>query len=447
MELLNSPQSRGLRHAFAAERAAGKINDLPDDVAPLPVKSAGVIGAGTMGRGIAMVLINAGIPTILVEANPDALAAGMKGIGQTYQKAVDRGRMSPEAAERTQSLLTTSLDYASLSDVDLVIEAVFEDMKVKEDVFSKLDRICKPGAILASNTSGLDLNQIAKLTARPESVIGLHFFSPPVQMKLLEVVRGAATADNVLKTAMLLSRKLGKIAVVSGVCEGFIGNRMLGRYLSAANELVDIGAEPQQVDQALEDFGFAMGLFRVADLAGLDIAHAGRQRRAAANPDKPYEPVFADRLYEAGRLGQKSGSGWYRYEPGQRDPLPDPEVTKMLADWRKERGITPRTVTNEEIVEHCIYALVNEGAHILDEGIAQRSGDIDVVYLNGYGFPRFRGGPMHYAAEIGLPEVVQALRRIADETPGNADQWRPAPLLEDLAARKASWSDLAPKAQ
>ena len=439
MSLLDSAQSRALRHAFAAERAAGKVEGLPDGIATLPVKSAGVIGAGTMGRGIAMVLANAGIPTVLVEANPDALAAGMAAIRQTYETATARGRMSADAAGRTLSLISPVLGYDTLGSVDLVVEAVFESMQVKADVFAKLDAVCKQGAILASNTSGLDLNRIAALTSRPQNVIGLHFFSPPVQMKLLEVVRGAATDPEVLATAMALARRLGKIAVVSGVCEGFIGNRMLGRYSAAANELVHMGAEPQQVDQALQDFGFAMGLFRVSDLAGIDIAHAGRLRRAAANPGTPLAPAFTDRLYEAGRLGQKTGSGWYRYEPGQRQPIPDPKVTAMLAEWRREHGMTPRAVSDKEIVERCIYALVNEGARILADGIAQRSGDIDVVYLNGYGFPRFRGGPMHYAAEVGLPRVVATLRRIASESPADAAFWTPAPLLEDLAARGAGW--------
>jgi 3-hydroxyacyl-CoA dehydrogenase len=334
------------------------------------------------------------------------------------------------------ALITPTLEYAGLADVDLVIEAVFENMAVKEQVFTQLDAVCKPGAILASNTSYLDLNKIAAFTRRPADVVGLHFFSPANVMRLLEVVRGAATAPDVLATAMALGKKIKKVAVVSGVCDGFIGNRMLARYGAAANALIVAGATPQQVDQALERFGFAMGPFRVGDLAGLDIGWATRKRRAE-EAGVPYDPVIADRICELGRFGQKTGSGWYRYEAGVREPIPDPVVDQIIADYRAAKGVTPRPVSDEEVVQRCVFALVNEGARILAEGIAARASDIDLVYLNGYGFPKHRGGPMCYANEVGLATVVQALQRFAAE-PGADASWQPAPRLLQGAAEGGS---------
>ncbi|MEN9544391.1 MAG: 3-hydroxyacyl-CoA dehydrogenase, partial [Pseudomonadota bacterium] len=324
---------------------------------------------------------------------------------------------------------TTALD--GLAGCDLVIEAVFEDMKVKEAVFRKLDEVCKPGAILASNTSTLDLDAIAAFTQRPQDVLGLHFFSPANVMRLLEVVRGAKTAPDVLATCMNVARKIRKIAVVSGVCDGFIGNRMLARYGAAAAGLLNAGALPQQVDGALQAFGMAMGPYRMGDLAGLDIGWATRKRKAA-EAGVEFKPGIADKLCEAGRFGQKTGAGWYRYEAGARDPIPDPVTQQIIDQYRADHGITPRKIDDSEIIERCMFALVNEGARILAEGIAARASDIDVVYLNGYGYPQHRGGPMLYADTVGLPTVVRALRRFAAE-PGADPSWQPAPLLVQLA--------------
>jgi 3-hydroxyacyl-CoA dehydrogenase len=319
-----------------------------------------------------------------------------------------------------------------LKDVDLVIEAVFENLEVKRQVFLKLDAVIRAGAILASNTSALNLDTIAAFTRRPQDVIGLHFFSPANVMRLLEIVRGKATADDVLVTAMALAKRIKKIAVIAGVCDGFIGNRMVARYGQAAHDLLLAGAAPEQIDKALEKFGMAMGPFRMNDLAGLDVGAMWRKRLAAENPDKDYANV-ADLLVDAGRHGQKSGAGWYRYPPGSRTPVPDPDVTAFIEKFRAARGITPRTVTDEEIVQRCIYALINEGARIVEEGIAQRSSDIDIVYLNGYGFPAYRGGPMFYADQVGLAEVVRALKRIAAAAGAQAASWQPAKLLARLA--------------
>jgi 3-hydroxyacyl-CoA dehydrogenase len=429
--LMATPESRALRHVFAAERAAAKIPDVAEDTPLRPIAKVGVIGAGTMGGGIAMNFVNAGIPVVLLETTLDALDRGIATIRRNYESSMKRGKLAPAQLDQRLSLITPTLAYDGLRDADLVIEAVFENMDVKQQVFRTLDEVCKPGAILASNTSALDLNTIAAFTKRPQDVIGLHFFSPANVMRLLEIVRGAKTAPDVLATCMKTARTIRKIAVVSGVCDGFIGNRMLARYGAAANQMLMAGATPQQVDGALQKFGFAMGPFRVGDLAGLDIGWAGRKRRAAANP-AAYQPVVADRLCEAGRYGQKTGAGWYRYEPGARDPIPDPVVEQLIAAFRAERGIVARTVSDEEIVERCVYALANEGARILEEGIAARASDIDLVYLNGYGFPLQRGGPMLHADIAGLPNVVRALRRFAAE-PGADAFWQPAPLLVTLA--------------
>ncbi len=431
LALMNTPESRALRHAFFAERAAAKVEGLAEDTPVRPIRTVGVVGAGTMGGGITMALVNVGIAVVLLEASQAALDKGLATIRRNYEGSVAKGRLAPGKMEAALALITPTLSYNALADADLVIEAVFEHLGVKAEVFARLDAVCRPGAILASNTSALDLNRIAQFTRRPAEVIGLHFFSPANQMRLLEVVRGAATADDVLATAMALARRMKKVAVVAGVCDGFIGNRMLARYGAAANELLDLGALPQQVDRALEVWGFAMGPFRVGDLAGLDIGWAGRKRRAAENPGQDFS-ACADRLCEAGRFGQKTGAGWYRYAPGSRAAIPDPEVTKIIEAWRAERGCTPRKVTDAKIVERCVWALANEGARILADGIAQRAGDIDTVYLNGYGFPRFRGGPMKAADEAGLPMVARALQRIAGES--RAAHWTPAPLLVELAA-------------
>ncbi len=432
MALMNTPESRALRHAFFAERQASKVDGLPADIATRSVERVGVIGAGTMGAGITLALVATGLSVVLLETTQAALDKGMATLRRQLETSVQKGKLSPERMARQLAAITPALSYDALADADLVIEAVFENMDVKQQVFRQLDAVCKPGAILASNTSALDLNLIAGFTQRPQDVVGLHFFSPANVMRLLEVVRGERTEPEVLASAMALAKRLKKVAVVSGVCEGFIGNRMVARYSNAANGLLDLGATPQQVDKALEGFGFAMGVYRVGDLAGLDIGWNRRKNLKSAHPDQDFA-VVADRLCEAGRFGQKTGAGWYRYAAGSRQPLPDPVVEQVLSAWRQERGLVDRKVGDAEVIERCMFALVNEGARLLAEGIAQRASDIDVVYLNGYGFPRFRGGPMAYADEVGLPNVVRALRRIAAESPSDAEHWTPAPLLIELA--------------
>ena len=437
--LMLSPESAALRHVFQAERAASHILDVPDDTPVRPIAKIGVIGAGTMGGGITMSLINAGLPVVLLETKQDALDRGLANIRRNYQGALRKGTLNEASLAQRLALITPTLDYALLRDVDLVIEAVFESMEVKRQVFQTLDEVVRQGAILASNTSALNLNDIANFTRRPQDVIGLHFFSPANVMRLLEVVRGAKTAKDVLATAMRLSKTMGKIAVVSGVCDGFIGNRMLARYGAAAHDLIMAGALPPQVDAALQEFGMAMGPFRVGDLAGLDIGWALRKRRAVEFPGRDFSNV-ADDLCEAGRFGQKTGAGWYRYEAGSRHPIPDPKVTAIIEQYRRQKGIVPRKVSSEEIVERCIYALINEGARIIEDGIAQRSSDIDLVYLNGYGFPAYRGGPMFYADQTGLHEVVRALKSIAAQPGSDVDAWTPAPLLARLAQQGQTFS-------
>jgi 3-hydroxyacyl-CoA dehydrogenase len=429
--LMSTPESRALRHVFAAERAAGKIADLPEGAPLREIRKVGVIGAGTMGGGITMNFLNASIPVVLLEMKQEALDKGLATIRKNYENSAKKGKLTAEQVEQRMALITPALDYAPLADTDLVIEAVFESMDVKETVFRKLDEVCKPGAILASNTSYLNIDKIASFTKRPADVVGLHFFSPANVMRLLEVVRGAKTAPDVLATSMQLAKKIKKIAVVSGVCDGFIGNRMLARYGAAANGLINAGALPQQIDGALQKFGLAMGPFRMGDLAGLDIGWATRKRKAA-EAGVEMKPVVADKLCEAGRFGQKTGAGWYRYEAGKRDPIPDPVTEQLITQYRADNGITARKVSDSEVVERCLYALVNEGARILEERIAARASDIDLVYLNGYGFPAHRGGPMLYADSVGLTNVVRALRRFAAE-PGADASWQPAPLLVKLA--------------
>jgi 3-hydroxyacyl-CoA dehydrogenase len=444
--LMLSPESAALRHVFQAERAASHILDVPDDTPIRPIAKIGVIGAGTMGGGIAMTFINAGLPVVLLETQQDALDRGLANIRRNYQGALRKGTLNEDSLAKRLALITPTLDYALLRDVDLVIEAVFESMDVKRQVFETLDAVVRQGAILASNTSALNLDDIAKFTRRPQDVIGLHFFSPANVMRLLEVVRGAKTAKDVLATAMKLAKTIGKTAVVSGVCDGFIGNRMLARYGAAAHDLIMAGALPHQVDAALQEFGMAMGPFRVGDLAGLDIGWARRKRAAAEFPDRDFSSV-ADDLCEAGRFGQKTGAGWYRYEPGARLPIPDPKVTAIIEQYRRQRGITPRNVGSQEIVERCIYALINEGARIIEDGIAQRASDIDLVYLNGYGFPAYRGGPMFFADQTGLHDVARALQRIAAEPGSDPGAWTPASLLTRLADQGQTFNGFKGSAQ
>ena len=433
VNLMWTPESRALRHLFLAERAASKIPDVPSDTPKREIRKVGVIGAGTMGGGISMNFLNAGIPVTILETKQEALDRGLATIRKNYEAQVAKGKLKQDKYEQRMALLTPTLSYDDLKDVDLVIEAVFEEMGVKETVFKKLDEVARPGAILASNTSTLDVDQIAAFTKRPQDVVGMHFFSPANVMKLLEVVRGKATAKDVLATVMAIGKKIKKTAVVSGVCDGFIGNRMIEQYSRQAGFLLDEGATPQQVDKAIEKFGFAMGPFRMGDLAGNDIGWAIRKRRAVERPDMKYSRT-ADKLCELGRYGQKTGAGWYDYKPGKRDAIPSDLVNKMIEDHRKELGITPRKISDEEIVQRLVYALVNEGAKILEEGIASKSGDIDMVYLTGYGFPIHRGGPMHYASEVGLFNVAQSMQRFAQNPLDDAAAWEPAPLLSRLAA-------------
>jgi len=439
VELIESSESKALRHAFFAERAAAKIPDVPGETPARAIAKVAVVGAGTMGGGITMNFLSAGIPVTLLEAKQDALDRGVAAIRRNYDASMKRGKLTPGKLERAMGLLNPTLSFDDLRDADLVIEAVFEEMGVKEGVFRQLDAVAKPGAILATNTSTLDVDRIAGFTKRPADVVGLHFFSPANVMKLLEVVRGKATSKDVMATVMQLAKKIGKTAVVSGVCDGFIGNRMLERYQRQCFYLLEEGAAPQQVDRALEKFGMAMGLFRVGDLAGNDISWAVRKRRYAENPDVPYSKI-ADRLCELGRFGQKTGMGWYRYEPGKRDPIPDAEVGKIIADYRGEMGLEPRAIPDEEIVDRCVLALANEGARILEEGIALRASDIDTVYLAGYGFPRSRGGPMFHADTVGLANVVKRMGEFAKNPHGDPAFWEPAPLLARLAREGKTFS-------
>jgi 3-hydroxyacyl-CoA dehydrogenase len=433
INLMWTSESRALRHLFMAERAASKIPDVPEDTPQRAIKSVAVIGAGTMGGGIAMNFLNAGIPVKMLEMKQEALDRGLATIRKNYESQVKRGKLKSEKYEQRMSLLTTTLSYDDLKDSDMVIEAVFEEMGVKEAVFRELDRVMKPGAILASNTSTLDVNKIANFTQRPQDVIGTHFFSPANIMKLLEVVRGEKTAKDVLATVMALAKKIKKTAVVSGVCDGFIGNRMIEQYGRQGGFLLDEGCTPQQVDRAIEKFGFAMGPFRMGDLAGNDIGWAIRKRRYLEKPNMKYSRT-ADLLCEKGRFGQKTGAGWYDYQAGKREPIPNQEVIQMIEAHRASLGIKPRKISDEEIVQRLVFSLVNEGAHILEEGIAARAGDIDMVYLTGYGFPIHRGGPMNYANEVGLFNVVQAMNRFAQNPLDDAQFWQPAPLLAKLVA-------------
>ncbi len=441
IELVSTPESKALRHAFFGERAASKIPDVPEDTPTRAIRSAAVIGAGTMGGGIAMNFANAGIPVKVLELKQEALDKGLGTVRKNYENTMKKGKLTQEKFDQRVGLISGTTDYADIADADIVVEAVFEEMGVKEAVFKKLDEVMKPGAILASNTSTLDVDKIAEFTKRPQDVIGTHFFSPANVMKLLEIVRGEKTGKDVLATTMGLSKKLKKTGVVSGVCDGFIGNRMIEQYSRQAGFLLEEGALPEQVDRAVEKFGFAMGPFRMGDLAGNDIGYAIRKRRYVEKPDMVYSRT-ADLLVEMGRHGQKTGAGWYDYKPGNRAAIPNEQVDAMIVDESKRLGIERRKISDEEIVQRLVFALANEGAQILDEGIAQRASDIDMVYLTGYGFPIYRGGPMCYADTVGLQKVVATMAKFAKgpnaERQGKA--WVPAPLLQKLATEGKSFS-------
>jgi len=427
-KLVTGSESKALRHMFFAERQTSKIPDVPEDTPVRELKKAAVIGAGTMGGGIAMNFANAGIPVTLIDMNQAAVEKGLGTIKKNYAATVSKGRLKQEDMDKRMALIKPSTELPA--DADIFIEAVFERMDVKKDIFGKLDRVAKPGAILATNTSTLDVNEIAASTKRPQDVIGTHFFSPANVMRLLEVVRGKRTDKSVLATTMKLGKTLKKVPVVSGVCDGFIGNRMLEKYGQQSLFLLDEGATPQQVDAAMATFGMAMGPFTMYDMAGNDIGWEIRKRRYQERPDFVYSKI-ADRICEQGRFGQKTGKGFYKYEAGNRKPIPDDEVQKLLDAYRAEIKVKPRQISDQEIVERLIYALVNEGAHILEEGIALRASDIDMVYLTGYGFPAYRGGPMFYADSVGLDKVLKSIQSFQKGYQGA--QWKPAPLLVKLA--------------
>jgi 3-hydroxyacyl-CoA dehydrogenase len=438
IELMNSTESKALRHAFFAMRAAAKIPDVPSSTLLRTVKSVAVIGAGTMGGGIAMNFANAGLPVTVLETSQEALDKGLGTVRKNYENTLKKGRLTQDEFDKRIKQITGTLSYDDLKSADLVIEAVFEDMQVKKQVFEKLDKVAKSGAILASNTSTLDLNKIADFTQRPQDVIGLHFFSPANVSKLLEIVRGAKTAKDVVATGMAVSKQIKKVGVISGVCDGFIGNRMMNAYFRQMELLLDVGALPQQVDKALEKFGFAMGPFRVSDLAGNDILWYIRKRLYLEYPDRVFSKT-PDRICELGRFGQKTGAGWYDYKPGERAANPSELVSKIVLEESAKLGITRRRISDEEIVQRALYSLINEGARILEEGIALRASDIDVVYLTGYGFPDFRGGPLFYADTVGLPNILRTMREFAKGY--QPDAWEPAPLLKHLAAEGKSFAD------
>jgi 3-hydroxyacyl-CoA dehydrogenase len=441
VECLFSDLSKALIHVFFSEREVNKIPDIPKDTPVIPINSAAVVGAGTMGGGIAMVLANAGIPVLLKEADQAALDRGLATIRTNYENSVKRGRFSPQDVEERLKRIKPTLSDDDFSNVDLVIEAVFEGMALKKEVFKELDRVCKRGAILASNTSTLSIDEIAASTSRPEFVIGTHFFSPANVMRLLEIVRGKATSKEVIATLMQLSKKLGKVGVLVGNCRGFVGNRMFGPYRREAQFLVEEGASIEAVDHALTDFGMAMGPLAVGDLAGLDVGWRIRKEYQHLEVPGVRQPFTEDNLCELGRYGQKTGGGWYKYDD-QRRASADPAVAELIRKWVAEAGIPQRQISAAEITDRCIYALVNEGARILEEGFALRASDIDIIYLNGYGFPAYRGGPMWYADTVGLKNVYE---RVSEFHRQHGENWKPAPLLKRLAEEGKTFADLAKK--
>ncbi|MGN8157057.1 3-hydroxyacyl-CoA dehydrogenase NAD-binding domain-containing protein [Salinisphaera sp. SWV1] len=439
-ELLDSPQSAALRHVFFAEREVARVPGLAKDTPQREIKRVAVLGAGTMGGGIAMNFLSAGIPVTLLENKQDALDRGVATMRRNYEASARKGRLTTEQVEANMGRLSTTLDYADLAEADLIIEAVFENMDVKKTVFGELDRVARPGAILATNTSTLDVNEIAGATSRPSDMLGMHFFSPANVMKLLEVVRGERTADDVLATVMALARRIGKVGVAVGVCYGFVGNRMLHKRQAQAVALVNEGATPFQVDRVLYDFGLPMGPFAMADLAGLDVGWRIREGLRETDPANAPARNWMDALAEAGRFGQKTGGGVFDYPDGGRTPEPSETTAAEIDKYRAEQGITPREVSDEEIRERCLYVMINEGAKILEEGIAARPLDIDIVWIYGYGFPAYRGGPMFWADRLGLENVRERIKAFHEDT-GDPD-WQIAPLLEKLAGEGKGFADL-----
>ena len=431
LELMNSPESKAQRYVFFAEREAAKIPDVPPDTPTLAIKKAAVLGAGTMGGGIAMNFASAGIPVTVVEVNREALDRGLGVVRKNYEATASKGRLTAADVEKRVGLIQGTTDFGAIGDADIVIEAVFEEMPIKKEVFAKIDKICKGDAVLATNTSTLDVNEIASATARPESVVGMHFFSPANVMRLLEVVRGAKTSRVAIATAMAVGRRIGKVPVLVGVCYGFVGNRMLHQRGREAEKLVLEGALPQQVDKVLYDFGFPMGPFAMGALAGLDVGWRIRKGRGLKSP-------VADRICELGRFGQKTGAGYYRYEKGDRAPRPDPEVEKIILAVSRELGLQRRAISDPEILERLLYPMVNEGARILEEKIAIRASDIDVIWVYGYGWPVYRGGPMFWADSIGLKAVRDRMREFGQR---GAEGWEPAALLNRLADEGKGFRD------
>jgi len=437
--LMQGAQSKAQIHVFFSEREATKIPDVPKETPVKPIKSAAVIGAGTMGGGIAMNFANAGIPVRVLEMSQEALDRGLAVVRKNYAATVEKGRLSQKDMDTRMSLISSTLSYDEIGSADIVVEAVFEEMDVKKTVFGILDKAARPDAILATNTSTLDIDAIAGATSRPGQVIGTHFFSPANVMRLLEIVRGARTSKETIATAMELARKIRKVGVLVGNCDGFVGNRMLHGYIREAEFLLEEGALPQQVDKVIYDFGLPMGPFTMGDLAGLDVGWRIRKGKAATRPKHlRYSPI-GDRICEMGRFGQKTGAGWYRYEKGSRNPVPDPEIEALIIRTSREQGFERRQISNQEILKRCMYPLINEGAKILEEGIAIRSSDIDVIYIYGYGFPVYRGGPMFYADTVGLGRVYDDICAFHK---AHGEFWQPAPLLERLAREGKRFRDL-----
>jgi 3-hydroxyacyl-CoA dehydrogenase len=437
-EELTPQEAAALAHVKAAEKAAAQI-PVSADVKPRDIERAAVIGAGTMGGGIAMALVAAGIAVTLIDANEDSLTRGLTRIRENYNGSIKRGKLDDATRDARLALITGSTSIADVRDADIVIEAVFEDLGLKQRIFRDLDQHAKSGAILATNTSGLDINEIAAVTQRPQDVVGAHFFSPAHVMRLLEVVRAELTSDDAVATLMALGRRMGKVSVYARVYPGFIGNALFRNYNREAHFLVEDGALPHEVDAALEDFGYAMGIFAVHDMAGNDVGYQTRKAQMATRPNDRRWNDLIMKLVDMGRLGQKSGKGWYRYEAGERTPHRDPEVERYIVEESARMGIARRPISQEEIIKRCMYGMINEGAKLLEQGIALRASDIDVVYVTGYGFPAKRGGPMYYADQIGLANVYRDIVRLHEEY---GYWWKPAPLLEKLAAENGRFADL-----
>jgi len=438
-ELVQSDQSKAQRHLFFAQRQAHKVPGVPADTQPREIKTTAVVGCGTMGRGIAMALANGGLPVIVLEADSAALDKGLGLVRDTYAGSVKRGSLSASDMEARLRLISGTTDYSDLIDADIVIEAVFEDMDLKKQIFARLDQVCKADAILATNTSSLDINEIAAATKRPENVIGTHFFSPANIMKLMENVRGQKTSADVIVTVMKLSKTINKVGAMVGVCDGFVGNRMLYAYRTQAEFLLEEGALPHQIDKVIYDFGFPMGPFAMGDLAGLDVGYQVRQHRRKMRPSNDRYSFIADRIVEMDRFGQKNNKGWYLYEKGSRTPQPDPVIETLITGISSELGITRRDISDAEILERCMYTLINEGAKLLGENIASRPSDIDLIWVYGYGFPIGKGGPMFYADHIGIETIHNAMNKLYQQ---HGEMLKPAPLLEELARSGKSFADL-----